>query len=216
MDQPQAPQPAFIPRQSFRTHPTFQRNRTVNLFFLSGVSIFALAVIASAAIFIYHRILLGKVDGLSAKLEKAQVDLNPPLVGELISFDQRLRKAREIFDKHSIVTPIFDFLEEKTSINVRYRGLDMNRAADGSVSLTLDGEARSYGSVAFQADTFATSDFLGRVEISDIAPSERGLVSFKVKAAIDPNRLLYYEPPSPSAEGSGEIVEELPAEGGAE
>lgn len=131
------------------------------------------------------------IERMTASLEEARRTLEPSVIAELTSLDRRIISTKELVSSHKILSPLLEFLEDSTPLDVRFRDFSYS-SVDGNLEIRLKGEARSYAVLALQADIFSRSDNFKNPIFSDLTLNDRGEVLFSFQATVDP-RLLSYE-----------------------
>lgn len=186
-------QSSFIPKGPVASAnplmPAARSNRT----FLGTIAVFAFVVslLLAGAVFGYGRYLLSHIGTLGGDLNQAKAALQPDVIAELVSTNTRISSTRQLLQKHVSLSPFFDFLEASTLKNVRFNDFNYTADTKGVIALSMKGQARSYGDVAQQSDTFAKSSFLKDPLFSDLGLDEKGNVTFSFSATIDASAVSY-------------------------
>ena len=107
----------------------------------------------------YGKLVEKRIADKSAWLEQARGAFEPSLITEMERVDTRINTANEILARHVAFSEFFKILEELTLQNVRFSRFDYS-FIDGAPQVMLEGEARSYSSVALQSDIFGDNKYL--------------------------------------------------------
>ncbi len=147
---------------------------------------------AGAAVFGYSMYLDRKIVSRQESLAAFQEELREPIVKEIKTVAARLDSANNRLTNHMAVSQVFDALNAITLRNVRWRTLRFEFQSN-AILLTLDGEAKTFASVALQADEFTNAPLFIKPIISNLNTStEVGAgARFAFRANIDPKILSY-------------------------
>lgn len=188
-------QTSFIPKKTFDVgapaRPSSSTTLSSVLSFIA-VAIFVLSLLGAAGIFLYGRFLVSSIESKKESLERAKNAFEPELIRELSRLDAKLRISQDLLNEHLAPSGIFNLLEGITLETVRFTNMSYSIGEDG-VALVLQGEARSFASVALQSDEFGKNRSIMSPAFSGLTLDERGNVEFTVNAIIDPTTLSYRE-----------------------
>src|SRR3990167_3202010 len=106
--------------------------RSVNLFFILALLVFAAVLSLSAAVFFYKSRLIQTIARLDASLVQAKKSFDPEFVAEVSRLNARIEGAKELLLSHRAPSPLFDILEEKTLKNVRFQNFHFS-AGTGAI-----------------------------------------------------------------------------------
>lgn len=181
---------SFIPKKTEE-----RRTRRSSMGFLSFLAtlIFILVLVGAGGSFLYERFLNGSIVRKQESLERAREAFEPRLIQELSRLDARIESTQGLFADHRALSPLFAVLEDLTLVNVRFNDFTYAETAVGN-TITLQGEATSFGTLALQADEFSDSPFIRDPIFSGLAVNDRGRVNFNFTATIDPSLLVYTAP----------------------
>ncbi len=186
-------QTSFIPKKPIDGAST---KASGGIFYLLGEIIFVIALIASIGVFGYQKYLEGRISKMESDLSLARQSLDPELVSELSRADRRFIAADQIIKKHTTLSAMFSLLESLTLQNVRFSSLNYKNDSLG-ISFELEGEARSYSTLALQAKVFAEDPRLIRPQFSELDLNEDGNVLFVVRSFLDEKAISYDDLLSP-------------------
>lgn len=187
-------QTSFVPQKAPVMIPTgkFTLGRSVNLFALVSIIVFACIALLAAGVFFYRLNLLGDIARMDLELAAAKKSFEPAFVNKTVLLSKRIGATRTILANHRSLTPLFDLLEKKTLESVRFQGFDFN-ARGKQALLSMVGEARSFNAIALQSDIFGNERYFKNPVFSNFTLNDRGDVLFNFKTEVDPVLLLYRE-----------------------
>jgi hypothetical protein len=197
-------QTSFIPKKSL-VESSKPKTSGVNLIALGSVVIFTLALGASAAVFLYGAYLKGNIAAKEKTLAKEKEAYEPATIEELRRLDGRIESAKDLLKNHVALSGLLGYLSKATLESVRFTSFEYSYAADGTIKLSMDGEAESFGSIALQSDEFAKSRYVKEPIFSNLNLDQDGNVVFDFTASVEPSLVSYERM----------ILESAPSEGGA-
>jgi hypothetical protein len=190
---PQVPT-SFIPKKSLDTGYVRGGVRTsgsFGLFFLLALLIFIASIAAAGAAFGYHQLLSQQLASKAKSLTLNEQAFDPAVIDQLSRVDDRITQAQKLLNAHLAPSSIFGFIGLHTLQSVRFTSLSYALNGDGTVLLSLSGNADSFATVALQSDEFATTKGLKNIVFSGIIPDDKGNITFAVSANLDPSLILY-------------------------
>jgi hypothetical protein len=155
------------------------------------VLLFIVSLVSAGAVFAYEGYLNSAIASKSDSLTKAQAAFDPTTIQELVRLDSRITNAQTLLQKHIAPSALFNFLAAQTLQRVSFSSFSYALGDDGSVSISLAGQADSFATLALQSDQFNTNKFLKDAIFSDIAVGQNGQVTFDIKATVDPAVINY-------------------------
>lgn len=188
-----------MPEQQFRTSfipkkpaapITRRRGPSVSIFMLIGVLAFLTASALAVGVFFYREYIQSNIVAKAEALEKAREAFDEPLIRELQRLDARIDSANDILDRHIALSAFFDVLEATTLKTVQFRTFSFRRS-DGGLSITMEGVARSFSSVALQSDLFGANRSLQGPLFSNLNIDAEGNATFSFQATLDPSLVSY-------------------------
>jgi hypothetical protein len=188
------------------SQPRARRGNRDLFSFLSG-TFFTLSVLFSLGAFGYKYFLSYRIEQMGAELESARAALQPEAVTELIRLNSRIVSTKALIENHRIITPVFEFIEAATPLNVRYTSFNFNLTPSG-LDLDLRGEAQSYAALAAAAEIYsrANSNFRNPT-FSNLELDASGNVLFSLQMEVEPALLSYAR----MVEGTSPIEAIVPA-----
>ncbi len=157
--------------------------------FVAGL-VFTLSVMLALAAFGYGFYLDSSIANMAVALERGRAELEPETVNELIRLDDRINSTGDLISTHTLLSPLFKFLEASTVKSVRFTDFNYALTAKG-LELSMRGEAKSYSALALQADIFEKSGHLNELSFSDLSLDTKGNVIFSFKAKVASTLLSY-------------------------
>lgn len=185
-------QSSFIPKGPIGTPATFSSTNQSKggLVGFIAIILFVLAVAASLGVFAYNFYLTSSIAKMGTNLEAARATLEPESIKEITRLNSRIVSTQELVSNHTVLSPLFDFLESSTVRTVRFNEFTYSSGEKG-LTLAMKGQARGYTAVALQADIFSKSQYIKNPVFSDLSLDTNGNVIFSFKATLDPSIISY-------------------------
>ncbi len=187
-------QSSFIPKGPLTTAGTATRisqGADRSVLGTIAVFVFGLSILASLGIFGYEWYLRLDIKKMGQSLLDARTSLAPEVINKISNLDGRIVSTRELLDKHIVLSPLFDFLENSTLRTVRFSQFRYESADSRGLTLSMQGQARGYAALAFQAQIFNATPYMKNVMFSDLSLDEKGNVNFSFKADLDPSVISF-------------------------
>ena len=185
-------QTSFIPKEALTAATTGRRPRgTASLITVAAVVLFLGSLVAALGIFLYGLFLERSIESKNASLARAKEEFEPALITELTRLDGRINAAQEILQKHVAVSEIFSLLSSYTLESVRFDNFNYQNDSAGKITLSMKGQAKSFGSLANQSDVFAKVPFLKNQIFGSPNLDAAGKVLFDFSATVDPALVSY-------------------------
>lgn len=184
-------QSSFIPKKSFGSPATGSSSGAIGFFTSVAVVVFLIVAALWAGVFIWGKTVKAEILEMEGDLVAAREAFNPALVQELTRLDNRIESAKKLLAAHLAVSAVFDLLEKSTLLNVSYGDFDFSVGSSGEIKVLLEGQAKSFNSVALQSDSFAGEKFIKNPIFSDVNLDDSGNVLFTFVATLDPALLSY-------------------------
>src|SRR3989338_6042889 len=184
-------QTSFIPKKNTIPGMMSRGHEMVSLFFVISVIIFIITLIAALAVFSYKKILIERIATMNAELSSAKNAFEPDLIDMLRKFSNRVEVAKKVVDNHSVLSPVFDLLENQTLVGITFDNFKYE-SRDGAASLlSMSGQSKNFNSVALQSDIFGREKMIKNPVFSDLNLDQSGNVVFKFSASLDPPLTAY-------------------------
>jgi hypothetical protein len=190
---------SFIPKKSLTTASQSQRTdiagakSSIGIVFLITLIIFISVIALAIGVFLYQQFLLQSIEKKSASLDRARAAFEPALIEEIGRLDVRMKSAREILDDHKALSAFFDLLETNTLVSLQFKNLSYIVDETGRISVSMNGSAASFSSVALQSDIFGENKYIQEPIFSNLNLDNKGNVIFDFSAFIDPRLLSYVD-----------------------
>ena len=184
-------QTSFIPKKSTAAGISTRRPPLATLFFVISVIIFVITLVATIGVFSYKKIIIDRITNMSTELSSAKNAFEPRLIDTLTKFSNRVEVAKQVIGAHSVVSPIFDLLENETLASITFDNFKYDFNESGVSSLSMTGQAKSFNSVALQSDIFGQEKLLKGPVFSDLNLDQSGNVIFKFSVSVDRSLTSY-------------------------
>ncbi len=196
-------QTSFIPKKPIS--PVAQQKRVsvgINLFLLISIVMFLVSLGLAGYVFLEKNILIQKInqDQSTISTDKNSFTADSNTIESLVELDSRINVSNTLLAQHIAVSPIFGaFIQPATLQSVRFNDFTFNYAgkdATGAskISITMDGTARDWQTIASQADEFGLPDWkniISEPTISNLTQNADNTVSFQFTAYVNPAFLVY-------------------------
>lgn len=187
----------FIPKAPIQTAtPEIEIKRSAPLGTLLIISIIVglLATVLIVGVFLYKKVIVSDIENLQKTLKQAETTLDPKLIEELTRLDKRLKNSESLLRNHTVVSPIFDLIEQYTLKTVRFSKFDL--IVDGGVvNVSMAGEANNYQSIALQSQNFGEVTHFKDVIFSDFTLTPKNRISFSASFSVSPSILKFITAP---------------------
>lgn len=187
-------QSSFIPKGPLATAGTatrVSRESDRSILGTLAVLVFVISILLSGGVFGYELYLGTDIDKMGTDLKAARDSLEPEIINRISDLDERIVSTKNILESHTIISPLFAYLEEWTVSNVRFTQFSYVTDKEG-LKIEMSGEARGYSSVAQQAQIFGSEDSPMKNPIfADLNLDEEGKVTFSFEATVDPNLVSF-------------------------
>ena len=184
------PQASFIPKAAMDSR-SGASGAFVSLALLIAIFLFVASCVAAGAAFTYQRFLEGKITEDKTSLETAKTQFDPSTIQELVRTDLRINNAKTLLTNHVAPSALFSFLANNTLSSVQFSNFDYTLSENGAATISLQGQADSFATVALQSDLFGSNKLLKDVAFSGVSVTQTGSVNFSVKATLNPQVINY-------------------------
>jgi len=157
--------------------------------FIAGL-LFAISALSAIGVFGYKFYLNYAIDNMKEELEAGRVALETETLSEITRLNNRLLATEALVDSHLALSPLFKFIDVSTLRTVRFNDFSFTTNEKG-LAVTIEGEAKSYASLALQADLLNKSPYFKEPVFSDLRLDDRGNVAFTFEALVDGGKLSY-------------------------
>lgn len=187
-------QSSFIPKGPLATVGTatkVSRESDRSILGTLAVFVFVLSILLSGGVYAYEFYLRSDIDKMGIDLQAARDSLEPDIIKRISDLDERIVSTKNILESHTIISPLFSYLENWTVSNVRFTQFAYTTTDEG-LRIEMSGEARGYSSVAQQAEIFGAEDSPMQNPIfADLNLDEEGRVTFSFEATVDPSLVSF-------------------------
>ena len=184
-------QTSFIPKKSL-AETGEAPNRGIGFFTLITFIVFLVALIASGAVYIYRKSAESSSQSLEQSLENREKEFDPQSITQLLRFSSRIESAKSALANHIAVSPVLSLLEKTELPSIRFTSMDFNYSGPSNITLSMQGQALDYNSIAYQSSVFGqTNGKMKDVLFSNLNLDQTGHVGFTLTADIDPGLVTY-------------------------
>ncbi len=184
-------QTSFIPKKPLVDTSGRPYSRPVSVFLVVAIIIFILSLGSALGVFVYKKVLIGRIANMDADLVKAKNAFEPSFLDNINKLNKRIESSKKIMDSHSAVSPLFDLFENKTLATIKFDSMNYELKDDGTASLSIAGQGKNFSSIALQSDVFGQDKNIKSPVFSDLNPDLRGNIVFKFSASLDSSLISY-------------------------
>ncbi|KKW19931.1 MAG: hypothetical protein UY63_C0004G0016 [Parcubacteria group bacterium GW2011_GWA2_51_10] len=181
---------------------------------LVGLVLVVASVVLAIGVFLYQQFLDESKESRLKQLKHAKEQFQPTLILEMTRLDDRMEAAETILANHPAPSTFFHMLEQVTLSTVSFRSLAFEVVDAQTITIKMDGIAKSVNAVALQADLFSKNGVITSPIFSNIDRQQDG-VHFSLTANINPAAIRYRQLIADliaaAQNAPGEATEELPA-----
>jgi hypothetical protein len=179
---------SFVPKQPVVA--TRRQRASTSVFAIIAYFVAGVALVAAGLVFAYQAYLTNVRTAKEQQLTSAEAQVNIEVVKDYIRLRNRFRATESLLDGHVAASQFFDVLETLTLQNVRFQALQLAVSEDRSASIEMRGVAKSFNALAAESSAFAAEKRIKRAIFSDIAVDKSGIVTFILRAELDPSLLI--------------------------
>ena len=193
-------QTSFIPKSPVVSVGS-RRSGGMGLFLVLSIVVFLISLGLAGYVFLEKSLLIKKIQADQSTIEANKNGLisDSVTIESLVELNSRINVANELLDKHVAVSPIFNFLQQRTLKSVRFKNFNFSSTGrsetdTNKISVQMAGVARDWETVASQADEFGRPEWkkiITEPKVSDLSLDADGRVSFLFSAYISPDSLFY-------------------------
>lgn len=184
---------SFIPKESLvseRSTKSTRRNPLILVNLVAG-AILVVSLVAAGGTFLFKTYTEQSIASKRQSLDRQRAAFEPATIEELLRLDKRLTASQGLLKTHVALSLLFDDLESRTNLNVRFRNMKYEPGGTGRFIVTMSGNAKSFNAVALQSDAFGKSTVLRDPIFSNLNLDQDGNVVFDFTAVVDPVRVSY-------------------------
>ena len=184
-------QTSFIPKKALNETTSHSRPESVSVFMIIGIIIFILGLAASGGVFAYKKILIKSISDMNGRLAQAKNAFEPESIEKWNRLNKRIEASKKLLTSHTVVSTVFELLENTTLATVKFNSFNYNLLDSGSSAISLSGEAKNFSAIALQSDILGQEKYIKTPVFSDLNPDQNGNIVFKFNATLDPNLVSY-------------------------
>ena len=177
----------FIPQKridlaqaGLKVHNTVDTLSAISVLIFSTVCFIAIGIFASSFYVDYQIKKLGEnISVLTSTFDEKEVTA-------LVSLSGKVTAVKSVIDSQTYMTSIKNFLKDNTVQRVQLESFVFNEAGEKGAprTLTVEGYALSYNTLANQSQIFKSNMYLSNVVFDNIAPTDDGTISFKATMTV--------------------------------
>jgi hypothetical protein len=186
-------QTSFIPKKSIVADTRVTPKSSTSIFAVISLFILVVVGISAGGLFVYKSYLTKQKEVLAAFLAKAGDNFDKDTIAELQLFDKREGASKKILNAHLVFSPLFSLIGQVTIPSVQYTTFQESSADSKTFSVTMNGVAVDYKSVALQAGVFNTpqAKYFKNVVFSNLTRDKNNYITFNLNFDVDPTLLSY-------------------------
>ena len=186
-------QTSFIPKKPITLSTPYMpgASYTPNIFFVISIVILVLALLLYGGVFLYEKYLNSKIEGLKTILADAGTSFDKSQIKKFEEVDKKIRSAETLLARHVAPSLFFKILQSITLESVRFKDLSFSSAPPNQVTISLNGEARSYAALAVESQVILKNAYIKNAVFSDLKLGQSGTVLFRLGATVKPEAILY-------------------------
>ena len=188
-------QTSFIPKTPITSSsvslPSAPRSGSISLLASVATILFILSILTALGLFVYEKVLTSQIASLDQSLVAAQGAFDTDTIKQLITASNQIQAAKTLLDQHVAVSNMFAVLESNVLPAVQFTSFSFDNSTDGTVAVTLEGQAQSYATVAKQSAIFNALPYMNGQMFSSLDLTDKGVVTMKFMTNIDPSVLSY-------------------------
>lgn len=183
---------SFIPKQSLKVErPDSVRGATYGVINTLAAVVLIASILGAVGLFLFEQYTKNSIESKRESLMRARAAFQPETIKELSRLDSRLSVSQTLLDEHLAPSILFDVIERDTLASVRFNTFSYGQLTPNTISVSMDGVAQSFNSVALQSDIFGKSGFFSEVIFEGLNIDTNGNVVFRFSGIVDNNQLRY-------------------------
>lgn len=190
-------QTSFIPKAPVSNDFVSRRTSGAGFLFIISFIIFIASACIAGGVYFYSKILDERIASGNNEISDNKNIFSPTIVQEYSRLNDRINASYEILKKHIAVSNLFDVLSAVTLKTVRFTNFTYTNGGGDKITISMNGQAKHYESVALQARAFTDPTMKYRNAFKspifgDINADTQGNVSFNLSTSLDPSVISYY------------------------
>lgn len=187
-------QSSFIPKQPVN-EPARSSSAGINIFFLISFLILVVSLIAGGGAYFWEKQLDTKIITVKSSLSKLRSSLDQTTIDEISRLNDKINTADLLLKQHVSPSVLFSVIGYVTLKSVRFTNFKYTNAGGDKISISMNGEAKSFESAAIQASAFTNPELRNVFRspiFSDPDLTSTGQATFSFTTGIDKNLINYY------------------------
>ena len=180
-----------MPKAPISSSVSQEQKRPIGLFSFLATIIFLLSLGLAGAAYGYRIYLNNEQVQMKSDLEKNVKAFELNTIQEYVRLDSRMSIAKLLLSKHISASNILNYLSTVTLKTIRFNDFKYSLNADGTIKVSMSGQAKTYNSVAFQSQVFGETKALKGPIFSNLDLDDKGNVVFDFTTTIDPSFISY-------------------------
>ena len=163
--------------ERYLTKPSFMKSPGwLGELLLFGITVFSVSLILWAGLkFGYETYLSSQIQKLNGDIQKFNQQISADDRAKLVTFYSQLQNLKTLLNKHTLLTPVFMWLENSTLPQVSYARLSYSPE---TAQLALNGVARTPSDLTTQLKIFENAPGVSKVSFNNITSSATGTWAF--------------------------------------
>mgnify|MGYP000740056868 CR=1 FL=1 len=183
---------SFIPKQSLSVERRASAGKnSIGVINVAASVILIAALVGAAGVFLFEQFTIQSIAQKRESLDRARAAFEPATIKELSRLNTRLTAGSTLLSTHPAPSRLFSEIEDITLSSVRFRDFSFSETAPGRITVSMNGEARSFNALALQSDAFGASDFFTEPIFDNLNLNEAGNVVFSFTGVVSGNTLRY-------------------------
>ena len=187
-------QSSFIPKQP--VNEPVRSTSGSNIFFLISFLIFVISAVSAGGVFLWNKQLDTQIAQVNNDLKLARNSFDQNTIKDLVRLNDKINASDFLLKQHYAPSVLFKVIGDATLKNVRFTNFKYTNAGGDKISVSMNGEAVSYETVALQSSSFtnpALRNVFRNTIFSDPDINSNGKATFSFSTGIDPTLLNYYK-----------------------
>ena len=165
---PEPSNTSFIPKQSPKKRTKRTASRQVYVFTLISYTLIFASLIASAAVFFYHRYLENQQASAITDLNSAIASFSVADMERVVALDRRLTQAYGRLEHSVSPTAVLEAVETATAQSVEIEQATLERNGDAGLTLNARLIAEDFDAALFQRGVLERSDTINAVVVEEL------------------------------------------------
>lgn len=190
---------SFIPKRPVVTTPTADNAAsgvTVGIVSLITVVVVIGTAASYAGVYFYKQQVEQEKIALQKTITQAKDGLGADFISDMKRLNDRIDGVKKLLNQHVVVSPIFKALQDTTLQSIQYKDFSYELATDSTtktdmVKVKVTGTAKSYATIALQADAFSQSDIIKNPVFSNLSVDDKKRVTFTLNFSVLAANLSY-------------------------